>query len=115
MQWKIRVGISAVLCIFTLSFAIFVLTASKSSNHQIDKRNPTQFRTQNHTSETSGFLLKEHDGYIAIYSAGQWNTPTMLTKIEVSSLRKVDRDMLEQGISAKTESEMLALLEDLGS
>ena len=41
--------------------------------------------------------------------------PVTVTAIEVSNLRGADRAMLEKGIPVSDKSELLELLEDLGS
>ena len=69
----------------------------------------------NAAADTTSYILKEYEGYIAIYSSMFDNRPTTITNIEVKNLRKVDRDLLGQGIAAKSREEMMSLLEDLGS
>ena len=60
------------------------------------------------------FLLKEEEGYVAVYRSGE-NRPERITDIETPLLRRSDRAMLEKGIPAEDLGELLSLLEDLGS
>lgn len=64
--------------------------------------------------DTAAYVLKEHNGYVAVFSA----KPSQLlqvTSIPVRSLRNVDRMLLQNGITAKNQSEVLTLLEDFNS
>jgi hypothetical protein len=60
------------------------------------------------------YLLREKDGYVAVYRSGE-NRPERMTQIETPLLRRADRAMLEKGIPAEDLGEVLSLLEDLGS
>lgn len=63
----------------------------------------------------SGFVLREHEGYIAVYSAAKKREMLTLTDIKVDSLPTADRLELESGIFAGDNEQLLLLLEDLGS
>ena len=60
------------------------------------------------------YLLREKDGFIAVFRSGE-NRPERMTDIETALLRRADRAMLEKGIPAEDLGEVLSLLEDLGS
>ena len=60
------------------------------------------------------YLLREKDGFIAVFRSGE-NRPERMTDIETALLRRADRAMLEKGIPAENLPEVLSLLEDLGS
>ena len=60
------------------------------------------------------YMLREKDGLVAVYKSGE-NRPLRMTGIETTLLRRADRAMLEKGIPAEDLSEVLTLLEDLGS
>ena len=64
--------------------------------------------------EATAYLLKSTDGVVAIYEGEQRRVPAAVTDIDVTLLRLADRAMLEKGIPAASEEEMLMLLEDLG-
>ena len=61
-----------------------------------------------------GFILKEHDGEIAVFYAGE-SEPGLLTGIPVSILRSTDRAALSEGIYVSSVDDVAALIEDLGS
>ena len=60
------------------------------------------------------YCIKIKDSYVAVFS-GEGRELIELTPIETVLLRKADRAMLEQGIPVKNKTELLRLLEDLGS
>lgn len=64
--------------------------------------------------ETAAYILKEQDGYVAVFSSNGSQLLEM-TSIPVSTLRKADRYLLESGIAADSRETMLTLLEDFNS
>lgn len=66
-------------------------------------------------AEPAEFILREHNGCIAIFLSGSDKSPISVTDIELKNLRKVDSDQIRAGLRVKTEQEVLELLEDLGS
>lgn len=62
----------------------------------------------------AAYLLKEQGGYVAVFSA-EPRRLLEVTPIPVQSLRRADRLLLQQGITARSRTELLRLLEDLGS
>ena len=61
------------------------------------------------------YYLKASGDFVAVYEGEREKTPLRVTEIELSVLRSGDRAMLELGIPARSLSELLMLLEDLGS
>ena len=66
-------------------------------------------------ADTAQFILKNSEGYVAVYEKERDRKPMAVTNIELSCLRNVDRAMVEQGIPVADRWELLQLLEDLGS
>ena len=64
--------------------------------------------------ETAAYILKEQDGYVAVFSSNNRQLLEM-TAIPVSSLRQADRALLEDGITADSHEALLLLLEDFNS
>lgn len=64
--------------------------------------------------EDNGYLLRDWQGYIAVFE-GRGDTPTSLTDIETATLNDFDREKLRNGIPAHDRTELMSLLEDLGS
>ena len=65
-------------------------------------------------AENAEFILREYDGLVAVFAAGE-KTPLTMTDIEVRTLREADRALLSSGLPAADRDEVLTLLEDLGS
>ena len=65
-------------------------------------------------AEDAEFILREYDGCVAVFAAGE-SRPITMTDISVRSLREADRALLSAGLPAANRDEVLTLLEDLGS
>ena len=66
-------------------------------------------------AEQAQYFLKNCEGYVAVYGDAAYKTAPALTSIATAELRSADRAMLEKGIPVRGRSELLTLLEDLGS
>ena len=64
--------------------------------------------------ETAAYILKEQDGYVAVFSSKD-SRLLQMTEIPVNSLRRADRTLLETGIAADSHETLLTLLEDFNS
>lgn len=65
--------------------------------------------------DSAQFFLKSREGHVAVYRDAKYKSEPELTAIETAALRSADRAMLEKGIPVGGKSELLELLEDLGS
>ena len=61
------------------------------------------------------YFLKNRGGYVAVYTGKRASELSDVTQIEVDGLRTADKSMLEKGIPVVSRTELLTLLEDLGS
>lgn len=66
-------------------------------------------------AEQAQYFLKNCGGVVAVYGDAAYKTDPALTSIPTAALRSADRAMLEKGIPVRGRTELLALLEDLGS
>lgn len=64
---------------------------------------------------TTGFILRDYSGKIAVFAASDSNNPKYITDFDTAALPKPDRLLLMQGIHAETQEEIAMLLEDFGS
>lgn len=64
---------------------------------------------------TACYVLRDCDGYVAVYDGANAKKPTTVTDIEVSTLRALDRQMVENGLSLDSREKLMMTLEDLGS
>ena len=61
------------------------------------------------------YFLKTREGYVAVYTGKRASELSDVTQIEVDGLRTADKAMLEKGIPVVRRTELLTLLEELGS
>ncbi|HHU22064.1 MAG TPA: hypothetical protein GXZ52_01390 [Clostridiales bacterium] len=114
MKTKIRIGLSCFLIVAAIVSAISALALE--SKESIKNQNFTV--SESHEEDTGakeGFILKEYEGYIGIFSPGFEKIPITVTDIEVSTLREADKELLAAGIYTSSREEMMQLLEDFGS
>jgi hypothetical protein len=67
------------------------------------------------TPAPAPYLIRAHNGHIAVFFNRDDETPGIETMIETETLRLVDREKLQAGIEASTYEDVLKLLEDFGS
>jgi len=105
MKYGIRIILCVALCALALTMAVFTLSGFSPSrpSHKLPE-----------LSEGS-FVLGESDGNIAVFANGNMESPITVTNIELDQLREADRSMISAGLVAGSESELMQLLEDLGS
>ena len=61
------------------------------------------------------YVLGESGGNIAVYSSANPDEPVTVTNIELAGLREADRAEIRARLIVGTESELIQVLEDLGS
>ncbi len=66
-------------------------------------------------AEAAEFVIRQSEGYVAVFEREHPREPLSVTGIELRCLRAADRAMVEAGIPVISRSELLLLLEDLGS
>ena len=111
MKSTIKTAISLCLC------AVSVITAAAA--FRIGAESGPEEQTVAAMSypepEREAYLLREREGFIAVFSADDTAEPITVTDIEVCTLNNNDRKLLQGGITAENKAELLSLLEDLSS
>ena len=106
MKNGIRIILCASLCAVALTMAVFTLAGFS----------PTRGGRSVLPAVSEGsFVLGELDGNVAVFASGDLESPVTVTNIELRQLREADRSLISAGLIAGSESELLQLLEDLGS
>ena len=79
--------------------------------------NDIQLYRQINANCSSHFVLKEKDGYIAVYKAVSNNIDelNMITEIECASLKEEDKLAVESGIKIYGKEELSSIIEDFSS
>ena len=105
MKFGIRIILCAALCALALTMAVFTLAGFS----------PSRTRMNPPVVSEGSFVLGESNGNIAVFANGDMQNPLTVTNIELDQLREADRSMISAGHVAGSESELMQLLEDLGS
>ena len=61
------------------------------------------------------YVLKNSEGYVAVYAGQRSRQPLEVTGIELGCLRTADQAMIRAGLPVSSQRELLLLLEDLSS
>ncbi len=93
MKNGIRIAVCAVLIALAATMAVLAIGPLVSAE------------------QSGGFVLTEQSGRVAVMENGELH----LTDIEMAGLRKADRERIARGVSVETQTQLLELLEDLGS
>ena len=66
-------------------------------------------------NEDSRYVLRDYEGYVAVFVENDPNCPMTVTDIQVSTLRELDRIILQTGMKVSFHQRLIMTLEDLGS
>lgn len=61
------------------------------------------------------YVLRDYEGYVAVFVENDPSCPMTVTDIQTSTLRQVDRDTLQTGLKIRSQERLIMILEDLGS
>ncbi len=61
------------------------------------------------------YTLRSYGGGVGVFSDNDYSEPIFFAEIDISSLRAVDRDMFETGVTVGSWEDVLRLLEDFMS
>lgn len=107
-----KLWIKLALCsVLTVAAAASAAAVYSGFEHP-DERETQQIEPR--SLEGAQFVVREYDGCVAVFAAGE-SSPITMTDIDVRSLREYDRALLMAGLPAADSDEVLTLLEDLGS
>jgi len=67
------------------------------------------------SQEETCYVLRDYEGYVAIYVENDPSCPMTVTDIQVSTLRDMDKALLETGLKLYSRERLMMTLEDLGS
>lgn len=107
----------ACVCVFTLSFfltgALLGTKSEASSAAEVPVETPLPAKPEEPAAEA--FIVTSLGGNVVVFRDLPETSPVIVTDIRTESLRRLDREMLETGITVHSHEEALRLLEDLGS
>lgn len=99
---RLFITIYAITVFLTLFYLTLALIAAETDTANHGEPQP----------QVSGYTVKEHDGKIAVFQNGSNDPIKILDGPYVRDLPTFDRELLENGITVETETELNALLED---
>ena len=109
MKSKIKMAIIGMLCLFTVFFAAFVAVGFGRAEDDGEAVSAMAEK-----SETC-YVLRDYEGYVAIFVENNPACPMTVTDIQVSTLRELDKTLLETGMKLYSRERLMMTLEDLGS
>ncbi len=65
--------------------------------------------------DENSYVLRDYEGYVAVFVENDPNCPMTVTDIQISTLRELDQRLLQTGMKVKTHERLVMTLEDLGS
>ena len=101
-----RIGAKLVLCAILLLLAAWSVLSVLGSIGAIPASAP---------AEEDSYLLREYEGYVAVWYPAEATYPAMITDIRTGDLPLSDRAELRGGIPAADRDEVMRLLEDFAA
>ncbi len=99
--------------IAAISLTVFALAVNPNEAATVPKTTPTSAEiSESFDAEAMTYFVKSHKGYIAIFLESNQNEPLEVTDINVTSLRLVDQETLEKGVTVVGEENLVLFLED---
>ena len=102
-----RIAVKIALCALLMLLAAWSLLAVLDSIGAV----PASAQGQ----EDDGYMIREYEGYVAVWYPAQANYPAMITEIRTGDLPLTDRVGLRDGIPASDRDEVMRLLEDFAA
>ena len=109
MKAKVKTAIIGILFCISMVLSAFVISDTVKAESGSDA---VSCMTEN---ETTCYVLREYEGYVAIYVENDPSCPMTVTDIQVSTLRELDKTLLVTGIKLYSRERLMMTLEDLGS
>lgn len=109
MKAKLKIWLIGILCLFTVFFAAFVIIdfgEAKDESEAVSCMSEV---------EENCYVLRDYEGYVAIFVENNPSCPMTVTDIQVSTLRELDKMLLETGMKLYSRERLMMTLEDLGS
>jgi len=109
LKTKIKMAVMGILFLFTVFLSALAIISSVEAD---DSGQTASCMAQN---EVTCYVLRDYEGYVAIFVENQPARPMTVTDIQVSTLRELDKTLLETGMKLYSRESLMMTLEDLGS
>ena len=105
-----RISRKIIISLFIASviYSVFVLTVDTVYN----KKSQNSESKYEISAESKSYRVKAHQNRIAVFIDGESSPLYTLDTPLLSDLPEYDRELLQNGITAKSETELLKILED---
>ena len=111
-----RIKTRLALLMFLAAAAIYTGAEAAASLHKEIEGLPHEiYETYAVHAASARYYLRPSQGRVAVYGGKKAREPEEITGIELKTLRRADRAMLEAGLPVPDRDTLLTLLEDLGS
>lgn len=97
----------------SLMTAAAVLSAGLATASQVKAESGTAACFAEPTA--SSYVLRDYEGYVAVFVENDPSCPMTVTDIEVSTLRELDKHLLQTGMKISSHERLMMTLEDLNS
>lgn len=112
MKAKVKIIIVGILVLFTSLFCAYTIVGGARADNgakAVDCLN------ENSSGSSDCFVLRDYEGYVAVYVENEPSRPMTVTDIPVSTLRELDKKLLSTGLKLYSKERLIMTLEDLGS
>ncbi len=109
MKSKTKIALIGVLLICA------VFSAAFSTVRYVQKENSNATAECMSETDSGSYILKEYEGHVAVYMANDLKNPITVTDIQVSTLRELDKKLMQTGMKIDSRERLMMTLEDLGS
>jgi len=109
LKTKIKMAVMGILFLFTVFLSAFAFINSVEAD---DSGEAVSTMAEN---KVTCYVLRDYEGYVAIFVENEPSRPMTVTDIQVSTLRELDKTLLETGMKLYSRESLMMTLEDLGS
>ena len=109
MKGNLKVILIGILCLCSIFFAAFALI---DLNKAESEGKAVECMAEN---KENNYVLRDYEGYVAIFVENNPSCPMTVTDIPVSTLRELDKRLLQTGMKIASKVRLMMTLEDLGS
>ena len=109
MKSKFKIAVIGILFAFAVFFtAVAIVDFAKADDSG-------QVVSAMAESRETCYVLRNYEGYVAIFVDADPSCPMTVTDIQVSTLRELDRILMQSGMKLYSRERLMMTLEDLGS
>ena len=105
---------ASIICLAVLSVLCGAAAYKTGNTETVPEEKVVAAMSYSASGETP-YCLRDCEGFVAVYRQSDLTEPVTVTDIETLTLNDNDRELLQNGITAENKTELISLLEDLGS